>query len=75
MQDGQNRYPILAASGEAVDLMWTQEIGGTHRLRFVALGPRGGGLRRGRGGIGLLILILIGVLLLWQIRRQRLAPG
>jgi hypothetical protein len=76
MQDGQNRYPILAASGEAVDLMWTQEIGGTHRLRFVALGPRGDGLRRGRGGIGLLILILIGVLLLWQIRRRRrLAPG
>lgn len=74
-QEGQNRYPILAASGDAVDLMWTQEIGGSHKLRFVTLGgvSRDGG--RERGGAGLLILVLIAVLLLWQVRRrQRLAP-
>jgi hypothetical protein len=74
MQDGQNRYPILAAGGEDVDLMWTQEIGGTPRLRFVSLGGISGSRRRA-GGVGLLILTLFAALLLWQLRRrQRLAP-
>lgn len=75
MQDGQNRHPILATGREAVDLMWTQEIGGVNRLRFVALAPQGQGRRGGRSGVGLLILVLIVVLLLWQLRRrQTLAP-
>lgn len=74
-QDGQNRYPILGAGRGAVDLIWTQQIGGTNRLLFAALGPQGVGVRRGRSGVGLLIFVLIVVLLLWQLRRrQRLAP-
>lgn len=73
-EEGRNRYAILAARGDAVDLMWTQEISGTHRLRFapVAGGPETA--RRGVGGIGLLIFAILAVLLLWQLRRrQRLA--
>ena len=74
-EEGQNRYAILAARGEAVDLIWTQEIGGTHRLRFASVAGGAAGARRGGGGVGFLILTLIAVLLLWQLRRrQRLAP-
>jgi hypothetical protein len=74
-EEGRNRYPILAARGDAIDLIWTQEIGGRHRLRFA---PVAGAARRtghGGGGVGFIILALIAALLLWQLRRrQRLAP-
>jgi hypothetical protein len=74
-QEGQNHYPILAATGDAVDMVWTQEMNTRHRLRFVAVGavPAGGGA--GRNAVGLVILVLIAALLLWQLqRRRRLAP-
>lgn len=74
-EEGNNRYPILSARGDTVDLVWTQEISGSNQLRFapVAGGPRGS--RRGGSGVGILILALIVILLLWQLRRrQRLAP-
>ena len=74
-REGQDHYPILAASGDAVDLAWTQQINTRHRLRFVALGavPRGSGA--GRSAIGLVVLALIAALLVWQLqRRRRLTP-
>jgi hypothetical protein len=70
-QEGQNRYPILAAAGDAVDLAWTQETSAGHRLRFAAIGavPAGGGAGRSAGG--LIIVTLVAVLLFWHLRRRR----
>ena len=74
-EEGRNQYAILAAHGDAVDLIWTQALGENFRLRFVALGGDSRDRRRTNGGVGLLILVLIAALLLWQLRRrQRVAP-
>jgi len=74
-QEGQNRYPILAASGDAVDLAWTQETSAGYRLRFAAIGAVPGGGGAGRSAGGLIVVILVAVLLFWQLRRRRrLAP-
>jgi hypothetical protein len=73
-REGQDHYPILAASGDAVDLAWTQQINTRHRVRFAAIGARPGG-GTGRNAIGLVVIVLIAALLLWQLqRRRRLAP-
>lgn len=67
-ESGDHHYPILAARGETVDLMWTQKTGETYSLRFASLG---GTRRAGRSGAGVLLLLLVAVLLLWQVRRRR----
>ena len=74
-EEGQNRYPILAARADSVDLMWTQEISGIPRLRFASVAGGAQVPHRGPRGTGLLIFVILAVLLLWQLRRrQRLAP-
>lgn len=75
MEDGQNRYPVLGgAHADTIDLIWTQEIGGRHRVRFVTVAGGAAAPRRG-GGIGPFVLMVLALLLLWQLRRrQRLAP-
>lgn len=67
--EGKSAHPILAAHGETVDLMWTEEVAGEHRVRFATItGPaaRGGGST----GWAAVILILLAAMLLWQWRRR-----
>lgn len=69
-EEGTNQHPIIAASGDAVDLAWTQEVAGDHRVRFAPVAGRPGG-PRGGGSVGFLLLVLIAALLWWQLRRRQ----
>lgn len=74
-EQGQNRHPILSSNGKIVDLMWTQQIGGEHRLRFATIAgavtavPSSGTRLLGLGMIALLIAAA-----LWQFRRRTRVP-
>jgi hypothetical protein len=68
--EGTNTNPIIAAHGETVDLMWTQESGGRHRVRFVSLGPAvpRSDARSPLWAAAILLLLAGG--LFWQWRRR-----
>jgi len=69
--EGSNTHPIIAARGESVDLMWTQEIGGRRLVRFVSLGGPGAAARGGRPAVWTAaILVFLVLLLLWQWNRR-----
>jgi len=67
--EGVNAHPVLAASRDGVDLMWTQEVAGVRRVRFAALSEpapaRGGALPAA------LLLLALAATLLWRWRRLR----
>lgn len=77
--DGKNTQPIVAAHGETVDVMWTQELGGDRRIQFATIGGPSspGGRPEGRGGSALATVIIaaLAVLLLWQWRRRTRVTG
>lgn len=74
--DGKNTLPIVAAHGDTVDLMWTQEVGGERRIQFATIGGSGGrpGPRAGPP-LAVIIITALAILLLWQWRRRTRVTG
>lgn len=69
--EGKNTHPIVAAHGETIDLMWTQEIDGRRQIRFIALGAPGAAGAADRSALwASAILILLALGLVWQWRRR-----
>jgi hypothetical protein len=68
--EGKNTHPIVAAHGETIDLMWTQEMGGRRQIRFAALGAGGTGGGNRSSVWTSVILILLALALLWQWQRR-----
>lgn len=70
-EQGQNNHPILSSNGKIVDLMWTQQIGGEHRVRFATIaGAVAPAPSSGTRLLGLVIITLIIAAALWQFRRR-----
>ncbi len=71
--EGRNDHPILASSGDGIDLAWTQQAGDDRRLLFVSLETRGReppSSERSLWGVVTLAGVLALGLWLWR-RRQR----
>lgn len=69
---GRNTHPVLGATGDAVDVMWRQQVGVQSALRFATIAGSSAapaGTSRSPWGIAVLILILLAVV--WQYRRMR----
>lgn len=74
--DGKNTLPIVAAHGDTVDLMWTQEVAGERRIQFANIGgSTGRPPQRGVSTLTALLVAALGVLLLWQWRRRARVTG
>jgi hypothetical protein len=74
--EGKNTQPIVAAHGDTVDLMWTQEVGGERRIQFATIGGSGGPpAPRGGSTLAGLIIAALALLLLWQWRRRARVTG
>ncbi len=73
--EGRNDHPILASSGDNVDLLWTQQVGEERRVVFATLAGRTGPPQSaGPPPLwGVLILALIVIMALWQWRRIQAA--
>lgn len=74
--EGKNSYPIVSSNGSVVDLMWTQQIGGSERrLRFATIAGTAAAqpfAARILWGAVILVLILAAALVRWR-RRDRVA--
>ncbi len=68
--EGRNAHPILAARGETVDLMWTQESGGQRGLRFVTLASGAARPKSAGATIAVVVLVLLLALVAWQWQRR-----
>lgn len=74
--EGKNTQPIVAAHGDTVDLMWTQELGGERRIQFATIGGSGGRpAPRGGSTLAGIIIAALALLLLWQWRRRARVTG
>jgi hypothetical protein len=74
--EGKNTQPIVAAHGDTVDLMWTQEVGGERRIQFATIGGSGGRpAPRGGSTLAGIIIAALALLLLWQWRRRARVTG
>lgn len=74
--DGKNTLPIVAAHGDIVDLMWTQEVGGERRIQFATIGGSGGRpAARGGSALATIVVAALALLLLWQWRRRTHVTG
>lgn len=68
-RDGRNVHPIIAAGGGSTALMWTQELGGDHRLVAMILTGGAAAVPRSRSPWGLIALIVLLLIAIWQWRR------
>jgi len=71
---GTNHNPVLGGGGEHVDLAWTQQNGQNRQVRFATIaGGAPGTAPPAPSPRGVIILVVIALLIIWQVRRMRAA--
>ncbi|HEY3248013.1 MAG TPA: hypothetical protein VGK88_06975 [bacterium] len=69
-----NHNPVLGGSGDHVDLAWVQQSGQNRQVRFATIaGGPSGMATPSPSPRGIIILIVIALLIIWQVRRMRAA--
>jgi hypothetical protein len=69
-----NHNPILGSSGAHVDLAWTERAGQRWQVRFATIAggaPGGLGAPPPTSLRGVIVIVLIALLVIWQVRRMR----
>ncbi|MGH2348908.1 MAG: hypothetical protein ACRDFT_05520, partial [bacterium] len=69
-----NHNPVLGGNGTHVDLAWTQQTGQSRQVRFATIAggaPGTGPPQPSPSARGVIVLIVIALLVIWQVRRMR----